>query len=417
MKSIKDLIKLYSAFVANHPYIILLIVIIITGFAFVGAGKIQTESMDYKDMLPDDIEVMVALEVIGDQFGGSDTVMIAIELEPQYMNSDEPRDIRDPEFIKYLDMLSESVKHVDDVTGVTSASTILKALNDNKLPQNYNYITNISKGNPLFDNYISKDFSLAIIRISLSEDFNEDDIIKDINNIINEIPTPSGVKVSLAGQTIAMPIVKQSLGSDMAKTSNISLIGIIVVLLLLFRSVRFGLTPLATIGIGILWAFGYIGFIGMGMNSATSGVISMIMGIGIDFGIQTVSRFRQELKKASPEKAMNLTLNAIFMPMATTTLAALIGFKAMGWGELTMMGDMGIMMSYGITACFLAAITVVPAILVIGERLTNKKIQKEDEKDFIKDEEKIFSKEKQISSKIFKSKNHVKGGNKNENRK
>ncbi len=373
MKSLKDLIKLYSGFVANHPYIILLIVIIVTSFAFVGAGKIQMESMDYKDMLPDDIEVMIALDVIGDQFGGFDTVMIAVELDPQYKDSDEPRDIRDPEFIKYLNLLSESVKHVDDVTRVTSTSTILKVLNDDKLPKNYNYITNITKDNPLFDNYISKDFSLSIIRISLSDDFNEDDIIKDMNKIINEIPAPTGVKVSLAGQTISMPIVKQSLGSDMVKTSRLSLIGILILLLLLFRSIRFGLTPLATIGIGILWAFGYIGFIGMGMNSATSGVISMIMGIGIDFGIQTVSRFRQELKKASPEKAMDITLSSIFMPMATTTMAALIGFKAMGWGELTMMGDMGIMMSYGIAACFLAAITVVPAILVIGERLTNKK--------------------------------------------
>ena len=413
MKSLKDLIKLYSGFVANHPYIILLIVIIITSFAFVGAGKIQMESMDYKDMLPDDIEVMIALDVIGDQFGGSDTVMIAVELDPQYKDSDEPRDIRDPEFIKYLNLLSESVKHVDDVTRVTSTSTILKVLNDDKLPKNHNYITNITKDNPLFDNYISKDFSLSIIRISLSDDFNEDDIIKDMNKIINEVPTPTGVKVSLAGQTISMPIVKQSLGSDMAKTSRLSLIGILILLLLLFRSVRFGLTPLATIGIGILWAFGYIGFIGMGMNSATSGVISMIMGIGIDFGIQTVSRFRQELKKASPEKAMNITLSSIFMPMATTTMAALIGFKAMGWGELTMMGDMGIMMSYGIAACFLAAITVVPAILVIGERLTNKKLRDEDKKTFIEDEKKILSKEKQIFKKIFKSKDHIKRGKKN----
>jgi predicted RND superfamily exporter protein len=105
------------------------------------------------------------------------------------------------------------------------------------------------------------------------------------------------------------------------------------------------------------------------------------------------------------------------MPMATTTMAALIGFKAMGWGELTVMGGMGVMMSYGITACFLAAITAVPAILVIGERLTNKKLQEEDKKMFIEDKKKIFSKEKQSFKNIFKSKNHVKGGNRNENRK
>lgn len=73
---------------------------------------------------------------------------------------------------------------------------------------------------------------------------------------------------------------------------------------------------------------------------------------------------------------MDNALNATFMPMTITTLAALIGFRAMSWGELTMMGEMGNMMSFGIAACFLVAITVVPAILVISERWSNKKLRK-----------------------------------------
>jgi len=417
MKSLKNIIKSYSGFVANHPYVILFLVLIVTSFAFVYAGNVQTESMDTKDMLPDDIEVMVALDTIDNQFGGSDSVMIAIELKPEYKNSDEPRDVRDPDLINYINLLSESATHVDDVLRVTSTSTILKLSNGNRLPKTFSEIKNQTKDNPLFNNYISKDYSMSIIRISLSDDFKENDIIYDLNNIINEIPKPSGVKASLAGQTIAMPIVEQQLGPDMARTSRYSLIGILIILLLLFRSIRFGLTPLATIGIGILWAFGYIGLIGMNLTSATSGVISMIMGIGIDFGIQTVSRFRYELKKSTPENAISLTLNSILMPMAITTMAALIGFRAMSLGELTMMGDMGTMMSYGITACFLAAITVVPAILVIGERLTNKKLREEDEKVFIEDEKNILSKEKQIIKKLFKSKKRVKGGIRNAKRK
>ncbi|MCG2717495.1 MAG: MMPL family transporter [Nanoarchaeota archaeon] len=412
MKSLKEIIESYSRFVSNYPYLILLLVLIVTGLAFVGAGKIQMESLGYEDMLPDDMEVMIALDVISDQFGGTDSVMVALELEPLYKDSNEPRDIRNPDFIKYLNLLSESILHVDDVTRVISASTLLKTLNDDRLPKTQNEIINLTRDNPLFDNYLSRDYSLAIIRISLSDDFDEDDIVKDLTNIINEVPKVSGVKTSLAGETLILPIVKKQLGADMLRTSQFSLIGILVLLLLLFRSIRFGLTPLATIGVGILWAFGFIGFIGMGMNSATSGVISMIMGIGIDFGIQTVSRFRQELKGSTPEKAMDVTLNSIFIPMATTTMAALIGFRAMSLGELTMMGDMGTMMSYGITACFLAAITVVPSILVIGERLANKKLREKDEGAFIADEKKIIAKEKKLFGKLLNLKHKImfKGG-------
>ena len=89
------------------------------------------------------------------------------------------------------------------------------------------------------------------------------------------------------------------------------------------------------------------------------------------------------------------------MPMATTTLAALIGFQAMSLGELTVMADMGTMMSYGIACCFLAAITIVPAILVIGERLTNKEMRIEDEKRLLEEEKEIVSEERKIFHMLF----------------
>lgn len=278
MIKLKNLIPAYSRIVSNHPYIVLAIALLITGLALVGSSKVQTESMNYKDMLPDDLEVITALDYINDQYGGSDSATIAIELLPNYKNSDEPRDVRDPKVIAYVNILSEMLLHVDDVTRVTSASTLLKTMNEDILPKDINTVANLTNDNGLFDNYISKDYSMTLIRISLSEDFNEDEIIVDMNKIIEELPVPPGLKVSLAGQTLAMPIVKELLGPDMARTSRVSLIGIVVILLLLFRSVRFGLTPLVTIGVGVIWAFGFIGLIGMGMNSATSGVISMIMG-------------------------------------------------------------------------------------------------------------------------------------------
>jgi predicted RND superfamily exporter protein len=73
------------------------------------------------------------------------------------------------------------------------------------------------------------------------------------------------------------------------------------------------------------------------------------------------------LKNYNPEIAIQNTLNNVMIPMATTTIAALIGFKAMSMGELTFLGEMGKIMSYGVTACFLVAITLIPAILVSYE--------------------------------------------------
>jgi len=109
----------------------------------------------------------------------------------------------------------------------------------------------------------------------------------------------------------------------------------------------------------------------------TSGVISMTIGIGIDFGIQIVTRYLQERRgKKSPEESMKGTLEYAFLPMTTTTLSALIGFRAMSMGELTFLEELGNIMSYGITACFLVALTAVPSIIVLSERIKKSRIKK-----------------------------------------
>jgi hypothetical protein len=134
-------------------------------------------------------------------------------------------------------------------------------------------------------------------------------------------------------------------------------------------SIRYAITPLAVIGLGVMWAFGAFGYLGIDLSPQTSGAISMIMGIGIDFGIQTIYRFRQELKENKPEEAMEITLNNVLVPMATTTIAALVGFKALSMGDLTILQELATMMGYGVLACFIAAITVIPVIAIIGENV------------------------------------------------
>ena len=94
----------------------------------------------------------------------------------------------------------------------------------------------------------------------------------------------------------------------------------------------------------------------------------MIMGIGIDFGIQVTKRFRFELRTQKREDAMVDTLKNVFYPMAITTIAAVTGFLCLGLGKLPGMKDMGTMMATGVVFCAIAALTVVPAVLVLLER-------------------------------------------------
>ncbi len=357
-------------------------------YAIEMVGTIETKKSDIKSMLPKDVESISTLNSIENEFGSTNYVLFAVEITPSYMGSDEVRDIRDPRVLRYLNQLSILAEHTDNVIDVSSAATVLKSLNNGRLPQSEREVQDLANKNGLLDDYFNKDYSMALVRIQTTDDADLKVVEIELNKIIDELPRPPGITTALGGPAMESVIMEKNIGPDMAKTSLYSLIGILIIIFVLFRSIRYGFTPMTTIIFGTLWAMGYVGFIGMGMSSQTSGVLSMIMGIGIDFGIQVVTRYRFEMSNIhslkepypsrdfQPKDAMAVTLNNVIIPMLTTTLAALIGFQAMSLGKLTFLGDMGTIMSYGVAASMVAAITIVPAIVIIADTIDVKKFIK-----------------------------------------
>jgi uncharacterized protein len=365
--NLDKIVSKYSKFLTNNPYIVLMVILVLSLSAFYFFGQVGTKSMDNKGMLPDDISVIKSFNIIEDNFGGSDSVKIVVELDTKYSNSNEYRDIRNPEVIDYIYKLTRLAQRTDDVMSADSISTHIYDVNNGMLPKSEKDIKKIIEHNPNIKNLVNKDYSLTYINIRLLDTYTEKGITDDITRTIELLERPIGLKVLPAGDIIAGPSVEAEISKDMGRTSQFSMIGITIVLLLLFMSIRYALIPLFVIIFGILWAFGFFGLIGINMSSATSGAMSMIMGIGIDFGIQTISRYRKELVNFKPREAMEVAINNVFMPMFTTTLAALIGFKAMSMGQLTFLAELAQIMSYGILFCFLAAITVVPVISILSE--------------------------------------------------
>lgn len=329
--------------------------------------NVDTVASDNSDALPKDNPVMKSFDTIEEKFGTSDTASIIFELDSE-SKENSIKDLREPQVIKQMYLLGELSRGISNVEDVSSIAHDIKKANSGVLPKTRNEIVEIISNNPSIASKIDKYYQVTYITITLSPDYDENELFEELNNAVTQLPPIDGVRISAGGSTLEGPAVSQTISSDMGKTSMFSLLAILVIVILVFRSIKFGLTPLTTIIVGIIWTMGFVGLLGMNLSSTTSGVLSMIMGIGIDFGIQIVSRFRQELESNSIQESIGTTLNAVFIPMTTTTIAAVIGFQAMTLGQITFLAEMGQMMSFGVVGCYLAALTFIPPILV----LTNK---------------------------------------------
>jgi len=372
----KGPLEKYARFVAHHAIIVLAIFLLFTIFTGYQTTLMGEAAESYEDWLPEDIEVIDTFELIADQFAGSFvTSTIVVETEPRFSKSEEIRDVRDPEVLRYVDLLTERSKLVYGVVDAESAADVIKEANGGRIPSSLRSVKSLLRNNEVAEqrisNYISDDYSMTVVRLNLLADVNAEVVVEELREVIN-IDKPQGVSVDITGDPVIDAAMIELSQSTMQKTSLVSFALIILILIIVFASIKYGLIPLLTIVFGVIWAFGTLVLAGFEVTPSTSGVMAMIMGIGIDFGIQVTKRFRYELQNRKKEEAMVNTLSNVFYPMLITTIAAVIGFKCLSLGKLPAMADMGTMMATGVVFCMVAALTVVPAVLVLFER-ENKK--------------------------------------------
>ncbi|MCD6210410.1 MAG: MMPL family transporter [Methanophagales archaeon] len=368
----KKPLERYAKFVSHHAPVVLAIFFIFTIFMGYQASLMETAGTSQKDWLPEDIEVVNTFELIADQFAGSfSSATIVVEAAPGYAGSDEIRDMRDPRVLRYVDVLAERAKLVYGVVSAESAADVIKEANGGKIPSSLRSVKSLLEHNEMvkqqMSNYICDDNTMSVVRLKLQEDVDEARVVEGLNEVIKG-NKPPGVVVELSGDPVAEVTMRELAQETMGKTSFVSFALIIVILIILFASLKYGLIPLLTIVFGLIWSNGTLVLAGFNITPQTSGVMAMIMGIGIDFGIQVTKRFRFELRTQKREDAMVDTLKNVFYPMTITTIAAMTGFLCLGLGKLPVMKDMGTMMAVGVVFCAIAALTVVPAVLVLLER-------------------------------------------------
>ncbi len=371
---ISNLFSKYGSFVGKAPILILIAVILFTIVAYAGQTNLKVESPEMADILPEEIEVVKTTQIVLNEFGGFEKGMVLVEIDSQHPNSNEPRDIRDPVVINYINLLSKSISAVEGVSDVQSIADLVKK--NDRIPKNIEKIKLLIDNSETASQLVDEKYRLSIVFFGLEEDIIkavEEKVQQDVQSIIDVTPKPPGVKASITGNFAIYSELKQQTMGDMGKTSIVALIMVILVVMILFRSVKQGLIVLAVVGLGSYWTLGWIGLIGKSITPTSAAMLAMIIGIGDDFGIQVVNRYRQERKISECSKAIKTTIEKTITPILITTLAAVIGFRAMALGKITVAQDLADFVSLGVIFCMIAALTIVPALLILGDKRRSKK--------------------------------------------
>lgn len=141
-------------------------------------------------------------------------------------------------------------------------------------------------------------------------------------------------------------------------------LGVALVTLLLwldFRTVRHTLLALAPLTVGMVWMLAAMAGLGIPFNFMNIFVTTMILGIGVDYGVHVIHRYREarDQDDAEVRRALADTGNAIVVAVLTTVC----GFGSLAFSHYPGLRSMGYVAILGAGSTALVAITLLPAFL------------------------------------------------------
>jgi hopanoid biosynthesis associated RND transporter like protein HpnN len=196
--------------------------------------------------------------------------------------------------------------------------------------------------------------------------------IKTIRAALDEIlkkPEFEGIKAGLTGVPVLEYEEMATSQHDIEIATVLSLSLTVILLLFAFRGLLNVIAAMVSLIVGICLSFGFATLSVGHLNILSMVFAIMLIGLGIEYGIQVVLRYQEELKSGASgleaiETGLSANIRTIIMAAATVALA----FATFAFTDFKGIAELGIIAAGGVFICVLATFTVLPAMLILLER-------------------------------------------------
>jgi len=295
-----------------------------------------------------------------------------------------PDEYRSVEAGKMLEKMSDSDVKMHDLVlvfrngnGLTNSekqaiTKVIQSLENNKEQLEIHDILDFSESDDIAESTVSEDNTTIMVPIEVST---ESQSIIEARDAINELAEDSGVPHALTGESLIEEDIIVNSEEGLTKTIYITVVLILIILFGVFRSFVAPIIPLLTVGISYLVAEEIVSILADTVNFPLSTftqifMVSIMFGIGTDYCILIISRFKEEMNAHDSMKdAVIETYKASGKTVFYAALAVLIGFSTIGLSQFTLYQS-AVAVAVGVFIITIALLTIVPFFLVLlGRKL------------------------------------------------
>ncbi|OBG34969.1 hypothetical protein A5672_22240 [Mycobacterium alsense] len=193
-----------------------------------------------------------------------------------------------------------------------------------------------------------------------------------VKHALAQAPAGSHLTASLTGPAATVADLTVAGDRDRLPIELAIAVLVLVVLLVVYRSAITMLLPLITIGLSLVIAqaavAGYSQLTGSGVSNQSIVFLSAIMaGAGTDYAVFLISRYHDYLRSGDGyDQAVRRALVSIGKVIAASAATVGITFLLISFARMGVFKTVGAASAIGIGVAFSAAVTLLPAILVVA---------------------------------------------------
>jgi len=352
---------------------VLVITVLVIIACAIGIPRIKVETIPSK-FLGENNPVVQAMDVADRQFGGS--AQLALEVDTSRRD-----DLKDPQVLKEMVKLQGYLESIECVHHAVSLADLVREMNqkfhaddpsyyvvpdDRRLVAQLLLLFTFQGGD--LGQLARSDFSSGevIAQVPFRSTAELEQLTSQVQEHLNGFPTaPKLEEVDMLRAFVSlftkMPI-------SQALSLAISAAAATLIVMLLMRSVIAGLICIIPLILTVLINFGFMAYSGMPLDMATLMVASTAIGIGIDYAIHFVSRFRIEAARNERlEEAFAATMRTEGKAISYNAIIVALGFAVLLGSSFRGLVNVGILISLTMVVSALSSFTVIPAMFTLWE--------------------------------------------------
>jgi predicted RND superfamily exporter protein len=365
-------LTVFERVVVGHRRLVLIVSLLIFIAFGIGTTLVRVETSE-KEFLGKDHPVVQASEVMDDHFSGSEQVLVEFD-------TGKRNGLKDPKLLQRIVAFEEWLKTKPglQIKKTISLADMVCEMNQKfhaddpsyyRVPDDPKLVAQLLllftfQGGDL-GNMALGDFSAGEVTglYPTSGSTAQVKLAHEVEDYLRE--NFPDVHAEMVGQTriagsLMTKIVKSQITSLL---TSIIAAGLIVIVLM--RSLVAGLISLIPLVLTVLINFGVMGFSNTPLDMSTLMVSSIAIGIGIDYAIHFMERFRREYRVDHDERrALETTIQTTGRGIAYNALALALGFAVLLFSSFKGTANFGLLIAMTMVISALSAFTTIPAILV-----------------------------------------------------